>query len=80
MDSTPSEVASVADSWYRVTLEVGLRFFVRQPVDPFVARATQIDGTAFDTTTRQIFCVFPVLMRRVRHEMRRGDLTPLTAA
>jgi hypothetical protein len=73
-------VASVAGYWYRVTLEVLLRFFVRQHVDPFMARATQIDGTAFDTITRKIFCVFPVLMPRVRHKMMRGDLTHLTAA
>src|SRR4030095_4994165 len=33
--STPSEAASVAGSWYRITLEVLLRFFVRQHVDPF---------------------------------------------
>jgi hypothetical protein len=38
-----------------MTLEVLLRFFVRQHVDPFVASATQIDGTAFDTITRKIF-------------------------
>jgi hypothetical protein len=80
MDSTPSEVASVAGSGYRVTLEVVLRFFVRQQVDPFVASATQSDGTAFDTITRIILCVFPVLMPSVRHEMMRGDLTHLTAA
>ena len=73
-------MASVAGYWYRVILEVLLRFFVRQHVDPFVARATQIDRTAFDTITRTIFCVFPVLMPCVRHEMMRGDLTHLTAA
>jgi hypothetical protein len=73
-------VASVAAYWYRVTLEVVLRFFVRQHVDSFVARATQVDGTAFDTITRKVFCVFPVLMPRVRQEMMRGDLTHLTAA
>jgi hypothetical protein len=53
--STPSEVSSVAGYWYRVTLEVLLRFFVRQHVDLCVARATQIDGTAFDTIARKIF-------------------------
>ena len=59
-------VASVVGCWYRVTLEVLLRFLVRQHVDLFVARATQISGTAFDTITRQIFFAFPVLMPRVR--------------
>jgi hypothetical protein len=63
-----------------MTLEVLLRFFVRQKVKPFVARATQSDGTAFDTTTRHILVVFPVLIPRVRPEMMRGDLTNLTAA
>jgi hypothetical protein len=78
--STLSEVASVAGYGYRVTLEVLLRFFVRQQVDQFVARAAQSDGTAFDTITRQIFCVLPVLMPRVRHEMMCGALTHLTVA
>jgi len=72
-------VASIAGYWYRVTLEVLLRFFVRQPVDLFVARATQRDRMAFDTITRTIFCVFPVLMPYTRHKMMRGDLTHLTA-
>jgi len=63
-----------------VTLEVVLRFFVRQQVDLFVASAAQSDGTAFDTITRTILCVCPVLMPRVRHEMMRGDLPYLTAA
>src|SRR4030095_7826117 len=61
--STSSEVASVACDRYRVTLEVLLRFFVRQHVDPFVANATQIDGTAFDTITRTIFWFFLCLCR-----------------
>jgi hypothetical protein len=61
--STSSEVASVAGYRYRVTLEVLLRFFVRQHVDPFVASATQIDGTAFDTITRTIFWFFLCLCR-----------------
>jgi hypothetical protein len=80
MNATPSAVASVASSWSRATLEVVLYLFVRQHVDLFVARATQRDGTAFATSTRTIFGVFPVLTPRVRHEMMRGDLTHLTVA
>jgi len=78
--STLSEVTSVAGYGYRVTLEVLFRFFVRQHVDPFVARATQIDGTTFDPITREFFFVFLALMPRVRNEIMRRDLTYLTAA
>ena len=73
-------MASIAGSWYRVTLEVLLRFFVRQQVDLLVARATQRDRPAFDTITRPIFWVFPGLMPPVRHKMMRGALPHLTAA
>jgi hypothetical protein len=48
-------------------------------VNPFVAKATQIDGTALDTITRNISFVLLALAPGVRNEMMRGDLT-LTAA
>ena len=73
-------MASIAGSWYRVTLEVVLRFFGRQQVDLLVARATQRDRPAFDPITRPSFWVFPVLMPRGQHKMMRGDLPHLTAA
>jgi hypothetical protein len=80
--SMASACASVTWSfpWYSVTLEVLLRFFIRKLVDLFVARATQIDGTAFDTITRNIFFVFLIFMSRTRHEIMLGDLTHCTAA
>ena len=61
------------------TLEVLLRLFVRQHVDPFVAQATQIDGMALDTITRNISFVLLALTPGARNEMMRRDLT-LTAA
>jgi len=63
-----------------VTLEVLLRFFVRQQVDLLVARATQRDRPTFDPIMRTIFWVLPVLMPHTRHKMMRGDLPHLTAA
>lgn len=78
MGSTLSKVTNVAGCGRR-TLEVLLRFFVRQHVDPFVAKATQIDRTAFDTITRNISFVFLALTPDARNEMMRADPTPLTA-
>jgi hypothetical protein len=69
---------SVAYYWYKVTLEVVLDFFVREHVNPFVAGATQSDGTAFDTITRKIFFASLMLMPYARHEIMGSDLTHLT--
>jgi hypothetical protein len=78
--TTPSKLTSVAGCSYKVTLKVLLRFFVRQHVDPCMARATQIDRTPFDSATHNNFFVFLVLMPRAWNKMMRGDLTPLTVA
>jgi hypothetical protein len=77
---TPSAVVSVADSWYSVTLEKVRHFFVCEHVDPFVARATQSDGTACAPITRHIFFAFLILLPCARHEITGGERTPLTVA
>jgi hypothetical protein len=57
-----------------------LDFFVREHVDPFMTRAAQSDGTAFDPITHQSFFAFLMLLPRARHEMMGGDLIHLTVA
>jgi hypothetical protein len=61
-------------------LEELLGFFVRELVDPFVARAAQSDGTAFDSITPRIFFAFFLLLPCAWHEMMSRDLIHLTVA